>query len=119
MNIILRTSNGRTSQVQFGRLLLTDFLQLATQVKLSNTPGNRWVQQVNFVPTGPSLVSVDNLGNRWVKQVNFVAGGVALSADIEAGEMMKDWQEEHKERRDELVELLGIDLKWRMHQVRN
>ena len=31
--------------------------------------------------------------------------------------MMKKNQEENKQRRDELVELLEIDLNWRMHQV--
>jgi hypothetical protein len=33
--------------------------------------------------------------------------------------MMTKLQECYPERRDELVKLLGIDINWRMHQVRN
>merc|ERR1719329_1038202 len=36
--------------------------------------------------------------------------------DVPASEMMKKWQEENKERRDELVRVLGINLDWRMHE---
>lgn len=56
------------------------------------------------------------MGNRWVKQVSFT-GTLPHMADVAAGDMMADWQQEHLARRDELVELLGIDLAWRMHQV--
>ena len=38
-------------------------------------------------------------------------------ADIGVDEMMVDLQNEFMHRRDELVALLGIDLKWRMHQL--
>lgn len=31
--------------------------------------------------------------------------------------MMRDLQQSYPARRDELIELLGIDVKWRMHQV--
>lgn len=56
------------------------------------------------------------MGNRWQNQVNF-SGTLPHMADIAAGDMLADWQEENRQRRDELVELLGIDLRWRMHQV--
>jgi CCR4-NOT complex subunit CAF16 len=36
--------------------------------------------------------------------------------DVAASEMMADWQENFKERRDELVRVLGINLNWRMHE---
>ena len=56
------------------------------------------------------------LGNRWVRNVSFM-GQTAYTADIRAGDMMKKLQEEFKERRDELVNILEINLNWRMHQV--
>ena len=36
--------------------------------------------------------------------------------DIAARDMMAQWQEENRERRDELVRVLGINLDWRMHE---
>ncbi len=36
--------------------------------------------------------------------------------DCAASEMMANWQEQFKERRDELVRVLGINLDWRMHE---
>ena len=36
--------------------------------------------------------------------------------DIAARGMMEKWQQEHLERRDELVRVLGINLDWRMHE---
>lgn len=56
------------------------------------------------------------LGNRWVRNVNFI-GQSTYMADIKVKDMMKKNQQENKERRDELVNLLQIDLEWRMHQV--
>jgi CCR4-NOT complex subunit CAF16 len=56
------------------------------------------------------------LGNRWVRNVAFM-GQSPYTADIGVHEMMKRNQEENKERRDELVKLLEIDVNWRMHQV--
>ena len=41
----------------------------------------------------------------------------AYARDIAARDMMKHWQEDNLERRDELVKVLGINLDWRMHQV--
>jgi ABC-type uncharacterized transport system ATPase subunit len=36
--------------------------------------------------------------------------------DCAASEMMSNWQEQFKDRRDELVRILGINLDWRMHE---
>lgn len=56
------------------------------------------------------------LGNRWVRNISFV-GQSAYTADIRAGDMMKRWQNDNLERRNELVDVLEINLDWRMHQV--
>lgn len=40
-----------------------------------------------------------------------------LVADIAVHKMMERLQQSYPERRDELVEMLGIDLNWRMHQL--
>ena len=56
------------------------------------------------------------LGNRWVRNISFV-GQFAYTADIRAGDMMKIWQNNNLERRNELVDVLEINLDWKMHQV--
>lgn len=56
------------------------------------------------------------LGNRWVRHIAF-SGMSSYMADIGAGEMMYNLQMEYLERRNELVKILNINLKWRMHQV--
>lgn len=56
------------------------------------------------------------LGNRWEKNVNFY-GVSPYSADIRAGDMMKVWQNEFTERRNELANVLEVNLDWKMHQV--
>jgi CCR4-NOT complex subunit CAF16 len=58
------------------------------------------------------------LDTEWgLRTVAFAGYGCPLQADIAVHSMMKKLQEQHSERRDELVKLLGIDLNWRMHQV--
>jgi len=52
-----------------------------------------------------------------MRLVPFAGGNVPLMADIAVREMMKKLQESYPERRDELVDILGIDLDWRMHQL--
>jgi len=52
-----------------------------------------------------------------MRTVAFAGYGCPLQADIPVSNMMQKLQEEYPERRDELVELLGIDINWRMHQV--
>merc|ERR1719183_2391075 len=49
--------------------------------------------------------------------VAFAGYGVPLMADIPVCGMMSALQNEYPERRDELIELLGIDLDWRMNRV--
>tara|TARA_B100000674_G_C37949532_1_gene966544 strand:- start:710 stop:1522 length:813 start_codon:yes stop_codon:yes gene_type:complete len=56
------------------------------------------------------------LGNRWERNISF-CGVSPYMGDIRAGDMMKKWQEDNIERRNELVEVLEIDLDWKMHQV--
>lgn len=48
----------------------------------------------------------------------FTGHGVPLAADIAVSSMMKKDQERYPERREELLDLLGVDPSWRMHQVR-
>ena len=52
-----------------------------------------------------------------MRTVAFVGCSVPLMADIAVNKMMEKLQEAYPERRDELVDLLGIDLNWRMHQL--
>ena len=49
-----------------------------------------------------------------MRSVAFVGGAVPLMADIPVRKMM---QNSYPDRRDELLEMLGIDLDWRMHQL--
>ena len=52
-----------------------------------------------------------------MRTVAFAGYGCPLQADIPVHKMMEKLQAEFPERRDELVELLGVDPNWRMHQV--
>jgi CCR4-NOT complex subunit CAF16 len=52
-----------------------------------------------------------------MRTVAFAGTGVPLMADIPVHGMMERLQAQYPERRDELVEMLGIDLNWRMHQL--
>jgi CCR4-NOT complex subunit CAF16 len=52
-----------------------------------------------------------------MRTVAFAGYGCPLQADIPVHGMMKKLQEDHPERREELIRLLGIDVNWRMHQV--
>lgn len=53
----------------------------------------------------------------FLQTVAFAASNVAYQCDIPVREMSSKLQAEFPERRDHLVELLGINLDWRMHQV--
>jgi CCR4-NOT complex subunit CAF16 len=58
------------------------------------------------------------LDTEWgMRTVAFAGYGVPLQADIAVSAMMTKLQSEYPERRDELIEVLGIDLNWRMHRV--
>ena len=48
------------------------------------------------------------LGNKWQRNISF-CGVSPYMADIRAGDMMKIWQNENIERRDELVKVLDIN----------
>ncbi|KAL7577051.1 hypothetical protein ACA910_006792 [Epithemia clementina (nom. ined.)] len=52
-----------------------------------------------------------------MRNVSFVGNAVPLMADIAVRNMMEKLQATYPERRDELVDMLGIDLDWRMHQL--
>lgn len=56
------------------------------------------------------------LGNPWKRVISF-AGNTDYTIDLPAGKMMHSWQKEFKKRRDELVEVLEIDLNWKMNKV--
>jgi len=58
------------------------------------------------------------LDTEWgMRTVAFAGYGVPLQADIRVGSMMANNQSEYPERRDELMQLLGVNPEWRMHQV--
>jgi len=52
-----------------------------------------------------------------MRTVAFAGAGIPLMADIPVHSMMKRLQNSYPERRDELIEMLGIDVNWRMHQL--
>lgn len=52
-----------------------------------------------------------------MRTVAFAGFGCPLQADIPVSDMMKALQAQYPERRDELIEMLGIDVNWRMHMV--
>eukprot|EP00957_Ditylum_brightwellii_P201250 15324784-Ditylum_brightwellii.AAC.1 len=56
------------------------------------------------------------LGGTWKRRRTGFEGVCPYTMDVAASEMMAKWQEQHKERRDELVRVLGINLNWRMHE---
>lgn len=51
------------------------------------------------------------------KSMAFTAYRVPLEADIAVHDMSADLQKEFPERRDELLEVLDVNLNWRMHKV--
>lgn len=59
---------------------------------------------------------VTYLGGAWKRQQTAFEGMCPYTVDCAASEMFKNWQEQYVERRDELVKILGIDLKWRMNE---
>lgn len=56
-------------------------------------------------------------GTDWGRRAVAFQGHTTLTADIGVSEMMAALQAKYPARRDELVELLGVDLSWRMHQL--
>lgn len=56
------------------------------------------------------------LGGTWKRRRTGFEGVCPYTMDVAASEMMAKWQEQFKERRDELVRVLGVNLNWRMHE---
>lgn len=56
------------------------------------------------------------LGGTWKRRRTGFEGVCPYTMDCAASEMMTTWQDQFKERRDELVRVLGINLNWRMHE---
>jgi CCR4-NOT complex subunit CAF16 len=52
-----------------------------------------------------------------MRTVAFAGCGVPLMADIPVCQMMEKLQNSYPERRDELMDMLGIDPEWRMHML--
>mgnify|MGYP003386948369 CR=1 FL=1 len=52
-----------------------------------------------------------------MRTVAFAGYGCPLQADIPVSQMMSKLQEMYPARREELINTLGIDLNWKMHQV--
>jgi CCR4-NOT complex subunit CAF16 len=59
-------------------------------------------------------IMMRNSRSRYARMAGY---GVPLQADIPVFGMMTRLQEAHPARRQELIELLGIDVNWRMHRV--
>jgi len=58
------------------------------------------------------------MDTQWgMRTVAFAGYGCPLQADIRVGDMMKKLMDSYPERRDMLLELLGVDVEWRMHRV--
>merc|ERR1711871_1138866 len=56
------------------------------------------------------------LGGLWKRRRTGFDGICPYTMDIAARDMMAQWQEEHKERRDELVRVMGINPDWRLNE---
>jgi CCR4-NOT complex subunit CAF16 len=52
-----------------------------------------------------------------MRTVAFAGYGCPLQADIAVHKMMEQLQSQYPERKQELLDVLGIDLNWKMHQV--
>ena len=79
------------------------------------------IQSDEFSVNGKSKVNdqfngVAYLGGTWKRRRTGFEGVCPYTMDCAASEMMTAWQEQFKERRDELVKVLGINLNWRMHE---
>lgn len=56
------------------------------------------------------------LGERWKRRRTGFEGICPYTVDTAPSEMFKKWQKDHKERRDELIKVLGINMEWRMNE---
>lgn len=62
-------------------------------------------------------ISRTHLTTEWGRTASGFSGSSPLQADIAVSEMLNHLQVKYPERRDMFVEMLGIDLNWRMHQL--
>jgi len=56
------------------------------------------------------------LGERWKRRRTGFEGVCPYTLDTAPKEMFVKWQNDHHERRDELVKVLGVNLEWRMNE---
>ncbi len=56
------------------------------------------------------------LGNKWERSISF-GGTTPYIADIKVKNMLKMWQDEYKDRRNSLVDILKINLEWSMNTL--
>ena len=56
------------------------------------------------------------LGERWKRRRTGFEGVCPFTLDTAPTEMFVKWQKDYKERRDELVKVLGVNLDWRMNE---
>lgn len=56
------------------------------------------------------------LGERWKRRRTGFEGVCPYTLDTAPTEMFKKWQETHKDRRDALIQVLGINMNWRMNE---
>mmetsp|Transcript_42745 Transcript_42745/g.129896 ORF Transcript_42745/g.129896 Transcript_42745/m.129896 type:complete len:662 (-) Transcript_42745:87-2072(-) len=56
------------------------------------------------------------LGERWKRRRTGFEGVCPYTLDSAPTEMFTKWQSDHKERRDELVKVLGVNLDWRLNE---
>lgn len=66
--------------------------------------------------TNDQVNGVAFLGERWKRRRTGFEGVCPYTLDTAPTEMFKKWQETHKERRDELIQVLGINMDWRMNE---
>mmetsp|Transcript_34212 Transcript_34212/g.37825 ORF Transcript_34212/g.37825 Transcript_34212/m.37825 type:complete len:635 (-) Transcript_34212:121-2025(-) len=56
------------------------------------------------------------LGERWKRRRTGFDGICPYTLDTTPSEMFVKWQKDYKERRDELVKILGVNLEWRLNE---
>ncbi len=56
------------------------------------------------------------LGERWKRRRTGFEGVCPYTLDTAPTEMFVKWQNDHRERRDELVKVLGVNMDWRMNE---
>lgn len=61
--------------------------------------------------------SLSYLGHQWRRSVASASGNVPMQGDLRARELICNVPNVEPARRQRLVELLDIDLEWRMHRV--